>query len=380
MDRWLGRLTNAGAAARDPEEMDDVELKAYLEARGQTVGDRATHQVLRATLGKLQYLRLAILCKPSDRDHDPVEQNTPAWYFMRRGPHKMRVGGSEVSVIVGIDGFAKAYSLYDKICKQQDGLWPKEEGSPAPCVHGNTCEDMIADVFAEKMEYTLLPGGYYRHSDPDLGHFYGASPDRLVLSKDARTDGAPVGEVCALLEIKAPYGRMYQEVKPEHMAQMQFQMWVGGVPRCYYLAIKLRHDAEDEMGTGYGPRSTPPRETKVLLAVVHYSAEFVAWMIPRLFYFTKCVAERTEPPHDLYDNEASGYEAPPIPRVEYVTVPMGSWRVVANPRGVGPGRPAAAVGASAGASASAAAAAAGSAAYADTTSVGTKRDADGADL
>jgi hypothetical protein len=187
-------------------------------------------------------------------------------------------------------------------------------------------------MFADKMDLKLRPGGYYRHSDADLGQFYGASPDRLVLSRGADIDGVPLGDVCALLEIKAPFVRMYTDVAPHYMAQMQFQMWVSGVPLCYYLAVKLRHDKREEQGTGRGPRSTPPGETRVFLGLVHYSPEYAAWMIPRLFFFTRCLVERTKPPTNLYESEAAGYEAPPAPRVELINVPDGAWRARPNPR------------------------------------------------
>ena len=344
MNRWLvgGGSASASAAAaaggskaeedQDPEKMTEEELRIFLRSKRVVVGDKAPMSVLRRHLGKWQYRQLATLCRPDERDHNPVEQNTPEWYFMRRGPDKMRVGGSEIGVITGRSRFSLPFSLWQKIVQQQDGDWPKDEETPPACVHGHTCEPLIADVFCKEMGYKMLPGGYYRHPNPKLGLFYGASPDGRLLSNDIKEDGAPVGEVCALLEIKAPYATMYTDIKDEHMAQMQYQMWVSGIPVCYYLAVWLRKDAADAQGTGYGPRSTPPGETRVFLCKVHYSMDYLAWMIPRLFLFTKYLARRIEPPRDLYQSEATGYEAPPQPRVERIDVPTGSWRVEKNPR------------------------------------------------
>jgi putative phage-type endonuclease len=291
----------------------------------------ADRACLNTALANLQYTQLARLCAVEQRVHDPIEQNTREWYFMRRGTHKMRVGGSEIGIILGLSRFAKPFSLWEKIIAQQDGEWEQDGDNPEACVHGHTCEDIIADLFADKMGLRLRLGGYYRHHDADLGQFYGASPDRLVIRRGVGLDGAPAGDVVeALLEIKAPFTRMYTDIAPHYMAQVQYQMWVSGVPQCYYLAVKLRHDKPEEQGTGRGPRSTPPGETRVLLALVHYSPEYAAWMIPRLFFFTKCLVERTKPPTDLYESEATGYEAPPVPRVEMFSVPNGAWRVAAK--------------------------------------------------
>ena len=322
----------ASAAARvectdDAETMSDMDLRRYLRVHGVVGVDTVDRSGLVAALAKVQYAQLARLCTIEQRVHDPIEQNTQEWYFMRRGPHKMRVGGSDVGVILGLSRFAKPFSLWEKIIAEQDGLWERDEETPEACAHGTTCEPLIADMFEDKMKVSLLMGGYYRHHDEDLGHFYGASPDRLILSRGIDIDGTPAGTVCALLEIKAPFTRMYTDIAPHYMAQMQYQMWVSGVPQCYYLAVKVRHDKPDEQGTGHGPRSTPPGETRVLLALVHYSPAYAAWMIPRLFLFSQCLAERTKPPTDLYESEATGYEPPPVPRVEIITVPDGAWRV-----------------------------------------------------
>jgi len=338
MDAWITGGGGAAAAVAattptDPETLDDDQLKAFLLARGVKIGTVTNRKSLLSELGRLQYAELAIQCRPDQRQHNPVEQNTKEWFFMRRGVHKMRVGGSEIGVILGLSKFAKPFSLWEKIIKQQTNDWEDDEdGMPEACAHGHTCEDIIAEMFEDNMGLRLLAGGYYRHPDAHLGDAYGASPDRLVLSRGMMEDGVPEGEVFALLEIKGPFYNMYTDVAPQYMAQMQYQMWVSGLPRCYYLAVKLRHDTADEIGTGIGPRKTTPSETRVLLNIVHYSREYAEWMIPRLFYFTKCLVEKREPPHDLYDTAATGSEPPPSPRVDVVPVPNGAWRARPNVR------------------------------------------------
>ena len=334
MDRYLvprGGASAAAAAAAAasvgaPEDMDAVDLRAYLRSRRVNVTADDTLITMKAKLAHLQYSEIATPFPASRRVHNPVEQNTREWYFMRRGEHKMRIGGSEIGVVLGQSHFAKPHSLWQKILAQQDEEWERDEEMPEPCVHGHTCEDIIAEMFEDKMGLSLRPGGYYRHPDEALGEFYGASPDRLVISRSIKEDGVPPGEVCALLEIKAPFRNMYTNIAPQYMAQMQYQMWVSGIRKCYYLAVKLRHDKMEEQGTGRGPRSTPPGETQVYLALVNYSEEYMIWALPRLFYFTECLVERKEPPHDLYDSEVSGYEVPPVPKVSVYTIQKGAWR------------------------------------------------------
>lgn len=306
--------------------MPEEALRVHLRILGVRVLPEDTMPVLRKKRADVEYKQLALPISPERRVHNPVEQNTAEWFFMRRGENKMRIGGSEIGTVLGINRFAKPYSLWQKIIAQQDEEWDTDEDMPEACAHGHTCEDIIAEMFADKMEYKLRDGGYYRHADEDLGEFYGASPDRLVMSRGRGLDGVDEGEVCALLEIKAPFRNMYTDISPTYMAQMQYQMWVSGLTKCFFLAVKLRHDKLDEQGTGRGPRSTPPGETRVYLALVHYSPEYMTWAIPRLFYFSQCIVERTEPPHDLYESEVTGLEVPPAPRVEIYNVQKGAWR------------------------------------------------------
>lgn len=243
--------------------------------------------------------------------HHDIAQNTKQWFHIRRGDHNVRVGGSEIGVILGVSLYAKPYSLWEKIIAQTDGTWENdEEESPPPCVHGNDCEPLIAGMYKHYMECELAEGGYYQHQDSDLGELYGASPDRRVLGPTGMTD--------YLLEIKAPYGRMYTFIKPEHMAQMQYQMWCSGLQRCDYLAVKL--DPNE-------PERTIPSKIRVLLARVYRSDEYIAWMIPRLYYFSKCLILRKCPPRDLYESEEMGLVPAPKPRVEEVVIENGAWKL-----------------------------------------------------
>lgn len=254
--------------------------------------------------------------------HHDIEQNTKQWFHIRRGDYNVRVGGSEIGVIVGVSPWAKPYSLWEKIIAQTDGTWINdEEENPPPCVHGNNCEPIIAGLYKyyimehskneAEQKLAMLDGGYYQHPDTEFGELYGASPDRRILDPE-------VGVTTRLVEIKAPFGRMYTHVKPEYMAQIQYQMWCSGIERCDFLAVKLDHDT---------PEKTIPSKIRVFLARVYRNEEYIQWMIPRLYLFSRYLILRQCPPRDLYESEATGLEIPPKVRVEEVHVDTGAWKL-----------------------------------------------------
>ena len=250
--------------------------------------------------------------------HHLIEQNTPKWFHMRRGDYDVRIGGSEIGVVTGVSVFSKPYSLWEKIIGQTDGTWENSSETIPACEHGDACEPLIADMYARYTKADLDAGGYYQHPHPQLGELYGASPDRRILSKGGEGNPVPAGETVGLVEIKAPFGRMYTHVKDDHMAQIQYQLWCSGLEYCDYVAVKLDHNT---------PEKTFPSNVRVLLARVYRSEEYIQWMMPRLFLFSRCLILRVKMPPGLYDDEKMGKEDPPNPRVELTVVENGAWVV-----------------------------------------------------
>lgn len=315
------------ASDEDDATDDTAYLQSLLVQYGTVVSPDLPYPEMLRTLYQAEYAHAARLCQPSERQHHVVIQDISGqWGKMRRGPEEMRIGGSEIGDAIGLSVYAFPIDLYNKMLAQQDGTWADDFESKA-CDHGTTCEDIIAEMFARYMKRDLQDGGYFAHPDANfLGHLYGASPDRIVLSRGpALDDGVPAGEPYALLEIKAPFGETLA-MHNTYLAQMMYQMWCSGIPRCYFSAVKLRPDATDSIGAGIGPRSTPPGETRVLLRMVHYSEAYMTWAIPRLLYFSNCIATRTPPPRELYTSEVYGREATPDVRIDEVNVEVGSWR------------------------------------------------------
>lgn len=267
-----------------------------------------------------------------------IQQTSPEWFHIRRGEYGVRLGGSEVGFAVGVSPWTKPFQLYDEIVAKEEGTWVSDPDDDKSALnHGNDCEPLIAGMYdyyvlgdgrvPEKdkndidegappkplppRQFTLSEGGYYQHSDEYLGELYGASPDRRIMSK-------ATGKVEHLLEIKAPYGRMHVCVKPEYMAQMQYQMWCSGLDQCDFLVIKLDQQL---------PEKTIPSKIRVFYAHVPRSEAYIKWMLPRIFYFSRCLILRQRPARDLYENEMTGFDPPPHVDVEEVIVPNGAWRL-----------------------------------------------------
>jgi hypothetical protein len=241
-----------------------------------------------------------------------IEQGTDEWARLQRGSYGIRVDANEIGDILNVSGLAKPLAAYEKIMAQRYKMWGRDEESPQPHAHDHICKPLIAGMYARAMAADLAGGGYFIHPDPDLGMLYGASPDRRIVDPD--------GSVAALLVIEAPVGRMHTHVKPGIMAQLQYQMWCSGLPVCVFLAVKLDHK---------DPEKTFPSRTRIFLARVYRSEEYIAWMIPRLLLFSKCLILEQPPPRDLYENEQMGFAPPPKPRIEEVEVETGAeaWRV-----------------------------------------------------
>ena len=70
-------------------------------------------------------------------------------------------------------------------------------------------------------------------------------------------------------------------------------MWITKKPWCDYMAVKLDH-LNPEKNAENAP---------FLLRRVYYSRDFVMnWMLPRIFYFSKCLMNNEKPPNLLYRN------------------------------------------------------------------------------
>lgn len=218
-----------------------------------------------------------------------VEQNTPEWEKYRKGPYDLMMGASSAGTMCGVsanvDLFGGSscplpFSLYDHT------IFPltEEEENPPACVHGHQCEPYAGLIYDKLVVgVTRKPGNHFTHPNEYLAPFLGCSPDGQIFDESGNNR-------LGLLEIKCPYHVMYDKPKPEHLAQMMFQMWITGQTTwCDYLAVKYdKHLPEN------GPK-------EIMLKRVYYSEDYVERLLkPRVYYFIKCLLTKTRPPKDLY--------------------------------------------------------------------------------
>ena len=125
-----------------------------------------------------------------------IKQNTKDWLLIRRGPKKIRIGGSEIGTICGVNNIAFPYSLFEKIIQELYGIWEEDSEEPEPCKHGHLCEPIIANLYEKVTHNKVEEANYWIQEDEYLSILYGCSPDRKVYIN---------GKFEGLLEIKAPY-------------------------------------------------------------------------------------------------------------------------------------------------------------------------------
>jgi exodeoxyribonuclease (lambda-induced) len=242
-----------------------------------------------------------------------VVQNTPEWHDIRRGPWGIRIGASEVGTVCGINPYTAPFSLYDKITNRLDGKPQPETDTPEACIHGHRAEPFIADMYATFTGKRIREGGFFEHTDPELSAAFGCSPDRLVLDKKT-------GEAKGLVEIKAPFYRMHDDIKPYYMAQVQYQLYITGLSWCDFVVVKLNQNT---------PHATPPRDVRARVWRVYRNEKYINdWMLPRLRFFVAALINRQRPHPDLFKTENLGL-APP-PKVVVEEKPAQAWRVVST--------------------------------------------------
>jgi hypothetical protein len=264
-----------------------------------------------------------------------IVPNSLEHFKTRRGELEIRIGGSEapyacnIPYEIGPSPDCVALSFYwTCICRMDPSVIMHEEEADSEdfikaTKHGHRCEPIIADkiyIVIMKIlfkynddDWVLKDGNYFLH--PDLPELYGSSPDRQIWANPKLVDENNRNiikqniDLCelvfiAVLEIKACWGEMYDKPKNQHICQMHKQMLETGKKFAHYCACKMDHDDPEN-------DSNP----EVMIALVHYSQAYVDWMMPRLFYMSKCLMKRT-PPDPLV------YSIPP-PEVEYKYIYRG---------------------------------------------------------
>ena len=243
--------------------------------------------------------------------HVGIPQSGPTWLALRRNRldtadesvFGLRLGGSEAGRAIGMSPYKTPAAFYDHLIVHGDPAIPE---TPA-MRKGHDREDDAARVYQALFGANVRaiePGGYWEHADPRLRPFYGCSPDRLLYEEGTDGDITDPLACDGLLEIKCPDTTMKFDISRDHMAQVQFQLWITQAAFCDYTVVLFRNGPRDP----YEPREVNPHGARVGARVdavqvwrIPRSDEYInTFMVPRLRYFTRCCLEQRRPAPGLY--------------------------------------------------------------------------------
>lgn len=202
-----------------------------------------------------------------------ADQNDPYWEkVLRPGPKGIRVNASEAAVAVGVDRRKLPASLYDHIQagRPDYGEWEDEINYRKL---GHAGEPAVCEYYAGLTSYELKKGHYWTHYEfPD---YYGCSPDRRVFQG---------GKMIGIMEAKTFWNKLPESIPVEHLCQVMFQLWVTRAPWCDYVGLLMNKDDPTQLVSG-----------NVLVFRVYPDQEYINWMEPRLFRFSRCLEDKIRP-------------------------------------------------------------------------------------
>lgn len=234
-----------------------------------------------------------------------VQQNTPEWKALRRGPTGFRIGASEAAAACGFSRWTSRTELWQKIMNEKNGV-PSTFQTTAAMQWGHDNERRAAMLYHWLWdgEVMLLPGNYW--TKPGADDEFGCSPDRVVVSRaDATTRW--------LLEIKTPYSTRPRDIYPDYMAQIQYQMWITGAQFVDFFSVFYDAKADREHGQFLDIKH--PHEA-ILFRRVPFSPEYFSYLEPYLQEFASCLRTNTPP--------SQGMLRPPPAAVLADTLPQPS--------------------------------------------------------
>lgn len=227
-----------------------------------------------------------------------IKQKTDEWKKERRAHY--RISASESCVAAGLPGYKgqTPMSLYRKIIDEKKNM--KNQGQKEDLTketrklyhleHGEYFEDSIIKNYTALTGYGIIDGSFWVSKDKP--QFYSCSPDAVCLE-----NGEPVG----LLEAKAPFGmqygekiseecdRIYEPIKLVHMCQMQYSLFVTGLPWVDFMSVRYTSQP-------LGVRS----EKSTLFYRVYRSEEFIVFLVKRVNIFIKCLMKKTPVTRKMY--------------------------------------------------------------------------------
>ena len=183
-----------------------------------------------------------------------LEQGSPQWAAFR----SEKIGASDISAISNLNSKCTPYQLWS----QKLGFETVEVTYAMQ--EGHRIEDEAREWFHKKYGILVLPAvGTHDQNDWALASFDGLSEDKQTILE--------IKHVKQEFHEMACSGRV-----PEiYFAQVQWQMYVAGLDRAYYLSYKRENPA---------------------VVIVHRDEDFISKAIPICEEFHRCVMDSTPPP------------------------------------------------------------------------------------
>ena len=184
--------------------------------------------------------------------HDAI-QGSPEWHALRLGVLTAS-RAKDLLTPAKLDLSKQRGKLMDALLHEQfTGSSAEGFGGSAWTEHGHAVEPEACAYFAMETGLNALPVGFVTDADrPGIG----CSPDALI-----RDSG---GDLVAGLELKAPAGWTHIGylragiVPPEYMMQIQFSLWVTGLPLWYFMSYGASPYGGDWLPTWQPGAYLPP--------------------------------------------------------------------------------------------------------------------------
>lgn len=214
---------------------------------------------------------------PQTKVYEPAGYSVPLSDYAigkdaRKGDRGLRIGGSTVGVAIGVSDYNTPEHLLQKevFMTKEDLEEDPDSKSAYYKKRGNRCEPHIRLHYIKMTGFDVEKDLYFISKEyPD---FLGVEPDGCIFEW---RDGKRV--LVGVLEIKTPANRVYDHIHRDHMAQMQWEMYLTGAGFCDYVAMFVDPNLGDLDYTDPFPHMYAQR--------VYRNELYIKWMLERVLRF-----------------------------------------------------------------------------------------------
>lgn len=221
------------------------------------------------------------------------EQGSLGWLIERRGNDFLKIPSVDAVVICGWDTkYRTVMSLWRHLVDLIDGkvdasdeLFP-DDYQPLQITIGHKAEPLLREAYSKATGNYVEEGSYWVHKD--FPTRYGSSLDGQVYIKNENFETREKGGINfdGPLECKSIMGDFKGYPIPEHICQMQYQMWVTAKPWVDYIASRTILKNEKTVDFYF---------ESIIVFRVYKNQNFIRQMIEEVDYFVDCVRNKKEP-------------------------------------------------------------------------------------